>query len=353
MQIGGLVNVVASQCPIAGVQKPCALPRGDHAISHLQALHSLKCSARLTHSMFDCPTPSPSVCQQAVDKGDNDIAMLPTASMSVWALLEMLSRWGFNIPRLGGMGKDKHKFATQDFLKAMVGLATTAETSIRIELTDTWTVAWPRPQTSSSADVVLQVHAGGGLDFEKLAAQLASASRQKGWWATRDMGEVLRDLQASPTVLGLFVALTGRKKLQCFRFQLLWQLGLLLQKALRDAAMGKASPAEVTEVTMGDCLLDADTLDYKLVGYIQVCRHESRGGKNFTLCTDKSSVAGLGSGLQNTVIVVPGTNTAFLAPPQAALDVQLWSGGGGGHPHTRGRKISAWEFQRGPPDRIT
>ena len=68
-------------------------------------------------------------------------------------------------------------------------------------------------------------------------------------------------------------------------------------------------------VVLEDILEEPNLLDRHLVRYVAAGRAATEGHSCFSLCTDKSTVCGLGSGVQNTGIVLPN-NKAILTPPQ-------------------------------------
>eukprot|EP00969_Alexandrium_andersonii_P263841 11661561-Alexandrium_andersonii.AAC.1 len=115
--------------------------------------------------------------------------MLPFASISPWALLELVSRWAFRIGRQGGMSEAHHQArckALYNGLMSAIAPSSDAAWSIPIVLVLGWEIVWPRPAQEEKA-VSLQVMADGSVKWEAFVAQCNAHSLLlgKGWWRTK------------------------------------------------------------------------------------------------------------------------------------------------------------------------
>lgn len=112
------------------------------------------------------------------------------------------------------------------------------------------------------------------------------------------------------------------KGMAAFHKQLLWFVGQLLEVVFAKVHKGKSkAKLVVREVTWGDALGCAMTLDRKLVHYMEAGRRlaSQQRLRSVSLCTDKASVGGLGGGVQTTLIVLGRRNIGIMAAPQAEM----------------------------------
>jgi hypothetical protein len=256
--------------------------------------------------------------------------MLPYASCSTWALIALLGRWGFGSSRHGGLSNDKHRRACQEFLHKLIAIATldgSKELVIPIEVEDVWEIRWPRPQ-GCGVVVALVVSRDGTVDFRDFMMRLCAAvgGLGRGWWTSKELQRLLEQSSRSGDFQSLLVNSATTKALVPFHLQLLWHCGLRVQEVILDAWASQANGLiTVRETSMEECMESANIMDRRLVAYQECCRAAARNHSCFTCCTDKSSVCGLGSGLQTTIFVIGDTNLALFAAPQ--VPTQTW-------PHT-------------------
>lgn len=243
--------------------------------------------------------------------------MLPFVSLSSWALVELLARWSQSSVRLGGFDKEEHRLAAQYLLGAlfkMVG-GDDAEFRIDIEIVVDWEVVWPRP-LAGEATAPLIVRKGQVDLAEFMKDAIVSGGRRNGWWNGKEI-KLLAQC-GSMNLREAYCKVASHKKLKPMHLQLLWHIGLKLQTLVRAAADGSsAGDFRVSKVGIDALMSEPQKMDKHLLSYIQCSRAAAKKQLCFSVATDKSAVAGLGGGVQTTVFVLPQTNEAIFAPPQA------------------------------------
>lgn len=289
------------------------------------------------------------VGRQASDD-DTDPAMLPYSSMSAWALLFLLARWSFSTSRFGGMSEQKHRAACEELIGGLLLAVAAGNSNFRLDfdLDQNWAIVWPRAPAPRSL-CRLTVSPDGTVDMKDFFATVCNKIEgRKGWWSSREFMLLCESMGSQGTLLELFRNVSTQKKLKPMFMQLLWYLGDGLQRVLLGHTDDCDSGIKVRKQEMGDCLQDSGTMERQLVGYLIACREFSRPGRAFSCTTDKSSVAGLGGGVQATVFALG--NTAMLAAPQAPPSI-IGSGISGvvlASP-SQGGPLSAPEFQKRAP----
>lgn len=194
---------------------------------------------------------------------------------------------------------------------------------LNIESPQEWQIKWPRPAFNQlaldiivEADGTMHMHEWSHKALEQLHAMGFPASR------TKKVTELMTLLNGKNNLVDIFRASATCDKARNFHKQLLWSCGLQLQQLLGLLIQGKAEdPAMKAKVVkMADVLENPNLLDRQLVRYLQNAQEvaAAQGHFSFSCATDKSSVAGLGHGLQNTVFVL-ANNKAIFSPPQAII----------------------------------
>lgn len=251
---------------------------------------------------------------------DDDILMLPFVSMSSWALLAMLGRWCSMCPRLGGFDKEAHRTSAGYLFSALVAAAAASKsggTVFDIVLQDDWQVKCPRPHVDEPSVKLCVCPTTGMVDTAKFMAEVAlCGGGRRGWWRSKELTALCASMEHMP-MASMLTKAGGCKRLQCFYLQLLWQVGARVQKLVLDGlASSKGSPWSVKKVAMADLMDEPNRMERRLVSYVLNGRLASSQHQCFSCCTDKSSVNGLGSGVQSTIFVLPNSNEAIFAPPQ-------------------------------------
>ena len=180
-----------------------------------------------------------------------------------------------------------------------------------------WCNHWPRPNCSEFT-VEIKVESDGTMKLDE-------------WWPVVEeqlhclglgpRSRMLKDLKLSlndkTQLLDVLKQASGAQSCTLFD-QILWACGHQLQKLVKAMLKGKASSPWLSakKVDMSDLLACPNLLDRHLVRYIDVCKGLMHGQTNISCATDKASVCGLGSGLQNTVFALPD-NRAIFSSPQA------------------------------------
>lgn len=126
---------------------------------------------------------------------------------------------------------------------------------------------------------------------------------------------------ATYSVFDLLCASALDKRLQPLHKQLVWGFGQVLEAKCRKLVprRKKTEGISVRAPGMEDALASAPHLDRQLVQYVESSRRYASmlNLRSVSLCTDKASVGGLGSGVQSTIIVLGQSNVAVVAAPQA------------------------------------
>jgi hypothetical protein len=135
----------------------------------------------------------------------------------------------------------------------------------------------------------------------------------------RQVREIKGMLNGQTQLLSVFKATCTRSTHNFFK-QLLWSCGLHLQKQVKLLLKGqvKLPLMSAKALDMSDMLACPNKLDRHLVRYVDVSQALMQGQLSISCATDKSSVCGLGAGLQNTVFVLPN-NMAVFSPPQVPI----------------------------------
>jgi hypothetical protein len=183
-----------------------------------------------------------------------------------------------------------------------------------------WDNKWPRPMPCSSQAVLVKLNKDTSFGLAQLftaVEQLLFSTPDQ--LAHKKLSEFRKAIQRrAGTLVDLFAVLCCDSKLLPIYQQVLWQCGAHLQKLSLVMLKGSVTAPRMTAKAIGmdDLLEMAHLLDRQLVRYVAASKDSARGYGNLSFCTDKSTVGGLGSGLQNTIFVTPG-NVAIVSPPQA------------------------------------
>lgn len=249
--------------------------------------------------------------------------MLPYPSGSSWAIVALLLRWAVVSPRQGGLVNPRHKQSAEDMLCELLRIVYPtpgSSVSIQLELVSEWVPTWPRPvhkgrylplELTSSGEVVVDVF------LQRLWAE--AATLPKGCWRGPHLEKLGRRLGARASLLSLMTFCSLEDKLHPLFSQLLWYVGSSLQDELLRASRGCSSRVVVAMSKASDELGANTTMDRSLVAYMHCGRELCRDLEYLTLATDKASVCGLGSGVQSTIFVLPTSNHAIVAAPQAEV----------------------------------
>lgn len=167
--------------------------------------------------------------------------MLPYPSMSGWALIYLLTKWGFCKPRQGGMANPRHQTACQDLLEVIWEMicASTDQPALNlvIELINQWSIPWPRPRCCAHR-INLSIGKDGRVDMHSFLLDLNRkvqnvGMQQVGWWSASSLKDLL-DLGPDPSWLLVLARTSSNKRLHPLHCQVLWMLGLLFQQVMLD-----------------------------------------------------------------------------------------------------------------------
>lgn len=250
--------------------------------------------------------------------------MLPYTSCSCWALVALALRWAFASSRYGGLSKDSHRSASAAFLQSLLRCALPVEgqaLTIQVELLLEWVPLWPAPP-QQGAQLPLDISDDGTCKLEGFAQRACMMPKPSGkpcWWKG-PLAALVKGCGLRPQLLEVLRHASNDKNMQTFYGQLLWGIGSALQAVVVQASRGAAPAHGLLEVALKSTAKSLDdnlTMDRQLVAYQNCCRQRAAPHSNFSCCTDKASVCGLGSGLQSTIFVLP-TNEALVAAPQVS-----------------------------------
>ena len=107
--------------------------------------------------------------------------------------------------------------------------------------------------------------------------------------------------------------------------QLLWQVGQRIQANMFQLAKSGVvhSGITVAHCSISDVLDIPAHLDRRLSCYVSSGVSAALGHLNFTCCSDKAAVGGLGAGVQSTMFVLPLTDQAILGIPQVSANIKF------------------------------
>lgn len=224
-------------------------------------------------------------------------------------------------PRSGGFKDDSHRCSCRDLLAALLESTCKLQGGFRIDidLTDGWSIVWPRPQVLTQS-VPLVVNADGTVCWLRFVEEMRSILGDGGcrWHRSSDFSAMVTALPLQPTLLQLFEYSIQLKKGGKFHEQLLWHTGWQLQSVFMSGLKKDLGDMSFAKVGMDEAMSDSNYMDLMLVKYTMTTRALSKGQVFFSCCTDKSSVGGLGSGVQNCIFALQ-PNTAFIGVPQVVV----------------------------------
>ena len=257
-------------------------------------------------------------------KGATSNLGLPCVAVSVHDFLEMTAKWGYELPRHMGMSKEAHRLAARFTLEALLhGLAADlGGFRIVVDLEKDWQPIWPRPRPHWKSETLV-IDATGICELDGFIETVTKnhACRKGLWWHEASLARLVSDLE-STKVWHLIASTAVSNTLQSLHCQLVWDLGCALQRHLLGLAKEKGKSKSLFRFAaegFSDISLDAShTMDRKLVEYVEVGKAalQRLNLRSISLCTDKASVGGLGSGLQNTIFTLGSSGKAILAVPQ-------------------------------------
>lgn len=237
--------------------------------------------------------------------GDDSVAMLPHTSLSPWAVVILLGRWAYSSSHHGGMSKEARRRACGDLLDSILGHLAEGARDVRIvvSLVASFGIKYHRPEVPT-APVHLTISSGGmvGLRSFWLQVRIASAGMAHGWWCHKDMAKLE----------GSMAAYLGRGRLGAERVAR-WLLRPTLggPSGQEDHGRLHALPGQLGPPP----------------SYLMACRNAASSETFFSCCTDKSVVAGLGSGLQSkeprSVCPAAGISHSGVCLPRRGVHVQI------------------------------
>lgn len=257
--------------------------------------------------------------RQAGSEEGSDIAMLNVVSFSSWALVTLLGRWSSCSPRKGGLKDDEARISSADFLQALCLLVSRQGHAfvLTIDLSLDWAVKWPRPMEVKQPATML-VDAFGRASFGKWVADVESQHRSptNHWFHSRVFAQLASALGPEPRLADLFAQSMQEKVLSLLFRQLLWHIGTAVQQTLQSVMTPKSRQIVVRVPGLGDALsAGAEQWDVQLLRYNRAAQQAAKHQNNFSLCTDKAAVCGLGGGVQNVIFgLLP--NLGIIGIPQ-------------------------------------
>lgn len=247
---------------------------------------------------------------------------LPFLGISGHALLALLTKWATAAPRWGGLQTPRHRLASGDLLLALLTDVRTLlpDGVLFIDLSATWRIVAPRPQTFDR-EVPLRIGSDGTVDFDKFIDEATTRypCSKRCWWHSQALHDFARNL-ATYNLYDIFCASAMDKRMLSLHKQLVWGLDQLLEKRCRQLIPRKKASEgiPVRAPNMEGALGSGPALDRQLVQYVESSKRYANmlNLRSLSLCTDKASVGGLGSGVQCTVMVLGQSNVAVVAAPQ-------------------------------------
>ena len=242
--------------------------------------------------------------------------------MTIFALLELGIIWGTKKPRGGGFCHEDHRSSAKDLVKALLAIALGGNVKeVEVSMEQPWSIKWPRPHTAERVFPLFLLPgclvALGGF----FRATKSIAHRVQGAWFTSTAWDfAMETLGEQPTFCDFLVFTSGEKAPRPLYLQLIWWAGCRAQDLNGAAAKMKESRSPLFAVTvksLAGCLDNRREMDRRLAIYVRNCKEACQGHRNLSVCTDKASVCGLGSGIQGSIFVISATNQAILATPQA------------------------------------
>lgn len=255
-------------------------------------------------------------------KNDASNPHLPFVGLPLVAMLEMVTKWGVDIPRRMGMREDTHRDVAAAVLRGLLGglCKSLQGIELTIELVREWQSPWPRPPAQWNA-VVQSVREDGLCDLEDWVDRVAQDHPAPGrqWWSEASLLRLIASLK-SGSLWDLIAGTAMTKGFEALHLQLIWDLGMRLQGLLLESVLKKVTLRGIglRREAFSDIEGQAHTMDRKLAEYVASARAfaASLQVRCISLCTDKASVCGLGAGLQNTVFTVGDSGVAIFGVPQ-------------------------------------
>ena len=248
----------------------------------------------------------------------DDQKCLGESSVSTVGWLLLLLRWGYKVPRSGGLRAPSAAEAARTMLSSVLNcIVQLTELKIPIAVAVNWLPVWPRPEPRPDGRAWVYITINQGiLDFGELSVAGARPDRMAAahTWH-RALTSVFGKATSCPLVHFLSSA-SHSKHLSGLVNQLLVALVVVLEKTLgrvaQEGSMDKDLGLEVlwkdAEVPKGGQEMEA-----KLAHYVLNCKWKSEGQDVIGISTDEGMVKGIP--LQNSVICLPN-NVCMLACPQ-------------------------------------
>lgn len=245
--------------------------------------------------------------------------MLGFVSFSSWALLALLARWCARNMRQGGLKDLSARESSRHLLAALLSMVSGqgAELDLTIDLDLDWAIQWPRPM-EPKLPARLMVDAFGKVSLgDWLRSFCDDPAVCPGHWRfSADFVQMSVNLGGEPSLMELFLACGVHAGADMLYRQLLWHIGRALEKTVHLALKSKANHIVVRVPGMEGALqASASSCDVELLRYIRSARQAAKDELYFSLCTDKSAVAGLGGGVQNVIFGLR-PNVAIVGVPQ-------------------------------------
>lgn len=257
--------------------------------------------------------------RKVVAEQGSDVAMLSFVSFSSWALVMLLARWSSSSPRKGGLKDADARDSSADCLQALCMMVAGQERAFVpiIDLSLDWVVKWPRPMEPRQPAPMF-VDAFGQL---LLGRWVQDVTEQRclpahHWFRSREFATMVSELGPEPRLSEVLAQCMQVKALGPLFRHLLWHIGAAVQQAVLSAAKSATRHVTVRMPGIGDALASgAEQCDVQLLRYIRAAQQVGKDQTNYSLCTDKAAVCGLGGGVQNEIFGLQ-PNLGIIGVPQ-------------------------------------
>ena len=250
---------------------------------------------------------------------DNKNTDLPTdrfttyPTVSTFALIALLSRWAWSVPKQGGLRDRQARKAAACVLRGLIASACAGQRkAFPLRFVETWSSSWPRSSTAPCVTLPVGVEGTVGLEPLVLAARRPNSDNVSRLWLaalSEHFGCTLDDV----TLFGLLECAFGLKEKGLFgqavsHASLLIELNVLagLKKPSSDQGRIKASTISILEVLDDDSRLQLELTKHVLAG-----KDKSSYQRNLTIVTDKWSY---GVSLQWGFMCTPHNDAWYLCP---------------------------------------
>jgi hypothetical protein len=221
------------------------------------------------------------------------------------------------------MSSDRNSGACNAVLRGLLSALclTRQGITIPIALEKSWLVQWPRPDPQLRA-VTLLIDSQGICDLQSWCTSTTQdfPCRNIDWWHKAQLSRLCSEVY-STSIWDLFSHTCVTRSLNVLHVQLLWSLGMQLQKCLYDVTKKTVAPRDISISTedFTEIMDNPAVMDRKLAEYVVSGRSfaASLSLRAYSSATDKASVCGLGAGLQNTIFTLGSSGCAVFACPQA------------------------------------